>query len=186
MCLHSLIPCVNAEARRAVVSLLPERTRYVLSFLNSSTLFSASELQACCILLPVIRFASVLLLSLRPKTAVEQRLVAHDPSKTFPLQKLQPRLRSCRSLLLFLQLPADGSHSHIPKDVCPSFRALTPLGESVSSCARFQVHSDRFFHGLLDTDLNAVSSPRACPKSSLGTNELAPNPTRPASRSPRR
>lgn len=163
---------VAAESLHAVVPLLPERTGYVLSFLCSSTLFSASELQACCILLPVIRFASVLRLFLRPKTAWELRLVAHDPSKTFPLQKLQPRHRSCRSLLLFLQLTASGQHSCFSKDTRLSFRAFTPLGESVSSSARFQVLSDRFFHGLLDTDRAVVSSPEGGPKPALDSNKL--------------
>lgn len=124
MCLHSLILCVNAEARHAVVPLLPESSWYVLGFLNPSTLYSASELQACCILLPVIRFASVLPRFFRPKTCSVPRPVAHDPSKTFPLQKLQPRLRSCCSLLLSLQHPARRA-------------ALTPLERGVPQLQGF-------------------------------------------------
>lgn len=174
---------VYPESRHAVVPLLQERTWYVLSFLCSSTLFSASELQACCILLPVMRFASVLQALSPSEDGVGVLLVAHDPSKTFPLQKLQPRHRSCRSLLLFLQPTASGQHSRCSKAPRPSFRAFTPLRESVSSSARFQVLSVRFFHGLLDTDCAVVSAPRGGPKSALDPNKLVSRSTRLALRS---
>lgn len=172
-----------AKSRHAVVSLLPERTGYVLSFLCSSTLFSASELQACCILLPVIRFASVLLALCPFENGARVLLVAHDPSKTFPLQKLKPRLRSSRSLLLFLQMTADGPHSQLSKELRLNFRAFTPLGESVSFGTRFQVPSDRFFHGLLDTDCAVVSAPKGGPKPACFPNELVPRSARLAPRS---
>lgn len=61
-------------------------------------------------------------------------------------------------------IPQGGLHSHLSKGVCLNFRALTPLGESVSSCTRFQMHSVRFFHGLLNTEYRRGFNPEGLSK----------------------